>query len=91
MKLEFDICQTTTQAIGKIVKKFKETEVITNIEKPVHHRFARSTENIAIVSANVAKDRNVSIPRRSPKLRLSTAHYGVFCTYIHIKSNSLNN
>ena len=28
----------TTQAIGKIVKKFQETGVVTNIERPVHHR-----------------------------------------------------
>ena len=39
----------TTQAIGKIVKKFEETGLVTNIERPVHHRFARSAENIAIV------------------------------------------
>ena len=38
------------QAIGKIVKKFKETGVATNIESPVHHRFTRSAENIAILS-----------------------------------------
>ena len=38
----------TMQAIGKIVKKFEETEVVPNIERPVHHRFNRSAENIAI-------------------------------------------
>ena len=32
----------TMQAIGKIGKKFEETEMITNIENPVHHRFAHS-------------------------------------------------
>ena len=37
----------TTQAIDKIVKKF-ETGEVTNIERPVHHHFACSTENIAI-------------------------------------------
>ena len=47
----------TTQAIGKIVKKFKETGMLTNIEMPVHFRFARS---IAIVSESVAEDMNVS-------------------------------
>ena len=36
----------TTQAIGKSVKKFEETGVVTNIERPKHHRFARSAENI---------------------------------------------
>ena len=50
----------TTQAIEKIVKKFEETGVVLNSERPVHHRFAGSTENIAIVSENVAED-----PRRS--------------------------
>ena len=31
----------TTQAIGKIVKKFKETGAVTNILRPVHHRTCR--------------------------------------------------
>ena len=56
------------QAIGKIVKKFEEIGVVTNIEMPVYHRFARSSENIAIVSANVGEDPNVSISRRSQEL-----------------------
>ena len=30
------------QAIGEIVKKFDETGVVTNIERFVHHSFARS-------------------------------------------------
>ena len=47
--------RSTTQAIGKIVKKFEETAEITNIERPVHHRFARSAEYIAIVSASVVE------------------------------------
>ena len=58
----------TMQAIEKIVQKFEETRVVTNIERPVHHRFARSTGNIAIVSGSVAEDPNVSIPRRSQEL-----------------------
>ena len=48
----------TMQAIRKIVKKFEETGLITNIERPVQHHFARSAEAIAIVSENV-------VPRRS--------------------------
>ena len=44
------------------MKKFEETGVVTNIERPVHHRFARSAENIAIISESVAEDPNVSIP-----------------------------
>ena len=61
----------TTQAIDKIVKKFEEAGVVTNIERPVHHRFPRFAENITIVSQSVAEDTNVSIPRRSQKLELS--------------------
>ena len=45
--------------------------MVTNIEKPIHHRFARSAENIAIVSKTVAEDPNVSIPRRPEKLGVS--------------------
>ena len=37
----------------------------------MHHRFAHSAENIAIVSETVVKDPNVSIPRRSQELGLS--------------------
>ena len=45
--------------------------MVTNIERPVHHRFARSAENITIVSDSIAKDSNVTIPRRSQKLERS--------------------
>ena len=48
--------------------KFKETGVVTNIERPVHYRFTRSAKNIAIASKSVAKDPNVLIPRRSHEL-----------------------
>ena len=54
----------TTQAIGKIVKKFEETGMVTNIEIPVHHRFARSAENIVIVSESIAEGPNVLTPCR---------------------------
>ena len=40
----------TKQGIGKIVEKFEETKMVTNIEWLVHHHIARSAENIAIVS-----------------------------------------
>ena len=54
--------------------------MVTNIERPVHHRFVRSSKNIAIVSESVAEDPNVSVPRRPQEVRLSyVAHYGVFC------------
>ncbi|XP_055921798.1 uncharacterized protein LOC129952888 [Eupeodes corollae] len=42
----------TTQVVGKIVKKFEETELVTNIV------------NIAALSETVSEDPNVSIPRR---------------------------
>ena len=69
------------QAIGKIVKKFEETGVVTHIERPVHYRFARSAENIAIGSENVAEDTNVSIPRRSQELGLS---YGTLWSILNL-------
>ena len=40
------------------------------LKRPVHHRFARSADNIAIVSESVAEDPNVSIPCRSQELGL---------------------
>ena len=51
--------------------KFIETGVVPNIEKPMHHRFACSAENIAIVSESVAKDPSVLIPRHSQELLLA--------------------
>ena len=56
--------------------------MVTNIERSVRRRFARSAENIAIVSRSVAEDPNVLISRRSQKLGPS---------YFHIKSSSRNN
>ena len=61
------------------MKKFEETGVVTNIERLVHHRFAPSSENIAIVS--VAKDPNLSIPFRSQELGLS---YGALGRIFHL-------
>ena len=63
----------------QIVMKFEETRVVKNIERPKHHRFARSAENIAIVSENVAETRLcpfISVLRNQNRL---TAHYGLFC------------
>ena len=51
--------------MDKIVKIFGETGVVTNIERPVHHCFARSAKNFAIVSESVAENVNVPIRRRS--------------------------
>ena len=49
----------------EIEKKLEETGVITNIERPVHQRFARSTENNHIVSESVAEYLNMPNSRRS--------------------------
>ena len=46
--------------------------MVTNTERPVHHRFARSAEN---VSESVAEDPNMSILRRSQE------SYGVFFAF----------
>ena len=54
--------RTTKQVIGKIVKKFEKTGVVTNLERSIHHRSVRSAENIVIVSESIAEDPNVSIP-----------------------------
>ena len=51
----------TTRGIGKIVKKFDETGVVTNIERSVHHHCACSAEIIAIISENITEDQNVSM------------------------------
>ena len=58
------------------MKKFEETGVVTNIERPMHHRFAHYAENIAIVDESVAEDPNVSTLRNYDSF---SAHYGVFC------------
>ena len=50
--------------IVQLSKQLCKTGVVTNIERPVRYRFARSAENIAIVSESVADDPNESIPRR---------------------------
>ena len=50
----------TTQAIGKIMKKFKEPIVVTNIERPVRHRFARFAENISVVTTVTANSSMVT-------------------------------
>ena len=42
--------------------------MIIKIERNVHHRFARSPENIAIVNENDDEDPNVSITRRFQEL-----------------------
>ena len=55
--------------------------MVSNIERPVRHRFARSSKNIAIVSESVAEDANVSISCRSQELGLS---YGTLLCILHL-------
>ena len=73
--------RSTTQTIGKIAKKFVETEVVISIRRPVHYRFACSAENIAIVSESAAQDPNMWIPRRSQQLGLS---HGTLWRILHL-------
>ena len=47
----------------------------------MHHRFARSAENIATVSETVAEDPNMLIPRRNRLLGLS---YGTLRRLLHL-------
>ena len=42
--------------------------MVTNIERPVHHRFNRSAESIAIVNERVAEHPSVPFPRHSQVL-----------------------
>ena len=64
-KISHESLASLSITIGKIVKKFKKTGVFTDSQRPVHHRFARSLENITIVSKSIAEDPNVSISCRS--------------------------
>ena len=51
------------------------------IIETMHHRLARSAENIAIVSETVAEHSNVSISRRSQELGLS---YHTLWSILHL-------
>ena len=44
--------------------------VVTNIERPLHYHYGRSTANIAIVSESVAENSNVLIPHHCQELGL---------------------
>ncbi|CAH0550852.1 unnamed protein product [Brassicogethes aeneus] len=59
-------------AIKNLVDKFKSTGSTNNIPTPIRVRPGRSAENIAAVSESVEQDPNLSIPRRSQQLGLST-------------------
>ena len=55
--------------------------MVTNNKKPVYYCFARSAENIAIISESVAEVSNMSIPHRSQGLGLS---YGTVWRILHL-------
>lgn len=59
-------------AIKNLVDKFKSTGSVQNIPTTTRTRSGRSPENIAAVSESVEEDPNLSIPRRSQHLGLST-------------------
>ena len=67
------------QAIGKILKKFEEPGVSRNIEKPVHHNFAHSSESIAIILKVLPKLRMFGFLIVLRNLYCLMAHYGVVC------------
>ena len=69
------------QAILSIMKKFEETGVVTNVERPVQHRFAHSAENISVINEYVNEDPNVSNPSRSQELGLA---YGTLWRTLHL-------
>ena len=48
----------------------------------MHHRFARSSENISFVSESVSEDSNVSIPCRSQELGQS---HGTLWRSLHLE------
>ena len=72
--------RSTTQAIGKSVKKFEEAGVVTTIEPS----FRCSAENISIVSESFTEDPNVSNSPHSQELGLS------YCTFWSISHLDLN-
>ena len=55
--------------------------MVTNIERPEHHRFARSAEDIAIASESIAEDPNMTIPRRPQELGLL---FGTLWRILHL-------
>lgn len=61
----------TESAIGKIVKKFKQTGSVADVKAPLRARVRRSAENIAAVRENVAENPGTSIRHRAQELNLS--------------------
>ena len=61
----------TESAIGKIVRKFKHTGSVADVETPSRARLPRSDENIAAVRESVAEHPDTSIRHRAQELNLS--------------------
>lgn len=59
-------------AIRRVVDKLESEFTLHDSKPPTRTRNARSEENIAAVAASVSENDNVSIPRRSQELGLST-------------------
>ena len=66
LRRDYDLHNRPTTQV--VVKKFEETGMVTNIERPVHYH---SAENIAVVSESVAEDSNMLIPYHCQELGLS--------------------
>ena len=67
------------------MKKFEDTGMVTNIERPVHHRFSRSAKNIAILSESVAEEPNRDDSWSFSEIRTVLSHITVqfAFTYTH--------
>ena len=63
------------------MKKFEKTGLVRNIERPMQYHFARTDENIAVVSESVAEDPNALIARRSQELGL---YFGTLWRISHL-------
>ena len=57
------------------MKKFEETGVVTNIERPLHRGFARAAKNIFIVSESVAKLRLLLLKNDSRVTQIINKYY----------------
>ena len=70
------------------MKKFEEVGVVTNIQRPVHHRLARSADYNAIANESVVEDPNQEL---GPSYGLLWLGLHLDLHHIHIKSSSRNN
>ena len=61
----------TESAIGKNIRKFKQTGSVADVKTPSRARLRRSDENIAAVRESVAEHPDTSIRHRAQELNLS--------------------